>query len=372
MDNPFDPLPPDPDDYPADAQSDDAPHGERGASSSASPETARRSQATRRASSAGQERPRRVPIASNQPELILDDEDAPPRARQASRQARREAGNKAGGRRFSGELVWPSTWTFTRTTFLTLLAALMVATIFSYWTPDDVLPEAFNEQLRIARVTSNYQPLRDERTPVPTEARARKIGIIAGHSGPPQDPSFLVDPGAVCDENFDNEPELTELEINTAVARMTADRLLLRGYEVEILQEFDPRLENYRADMLLSIHTNDCRNYGFGATGYNVVGPFSRGSADGLNEVLVNCLIREYGRVSGLPRHFGVTVDMTSYHNFGEVSVDTPVAIIELGYMFADRQILTQSRDVLAEGLASGILCFMEPPNILTPSPPAP
>jgi N-acetylmuramoyl-L-alanine amidase len=305
----------------------------------------------------------RVPIASSQPEIVFE-EEAP------AAPARRRTHQVAAARKLAGEVMWPSTWTFTRTTFLTLVAAVMVATVFSYWTPDDVLPEEFNEQMRIARVTD--RPLVVTGTPLPTEVTTPKIGIIAGHSGPPQDPSFAEDPGAVCDDNNDGNPELRELDINVAVSRMVADRLLLRGYEVEILQEFDPRLRNYRAAMLLSIHTNDCRNYGFGATGYNVVGPFSRGVADGINEILVSCLINEYGRVTALPRHFGVTVDMTSYHNFAEVSVDTPVAIIELGYMFADRQILTQNRDVLAEGLVAGILCFMEPPNILTPSPPAP
>src|SRR5690606_988361 len=114
---------------------------------------------------------RRVPISA-QPEIILDEEDAPLPARLArERRERQRAEAIAAQRRFSREMVWPSTWAFTRTTLLTFFAALLVATIFSYWTPDDVLPDQFNEQLRVARITDVYQPLRDERTPLPTEAR---------------------------------------------------------------------------------------------------------------------------------------------------------------------------------------------------------
>ena len=107
------------------------------------------------------------------------------------------------------------------------------------------------------------------------------------------------------------------------------------------------------------------------ATGYNVVGPYSRGVADGANEILVRCLVNEYGEITALPRHFGVTDDMTLYHTFDEVSVDTPVAIIEVGYMFSDRQILTQGRETIADGIVSGLLCFTEPPSFLTPTAPA-
>lgn len=240
-----------------------------------------------------------------------------------------------------------------------LLAAVLVATIFSYWTPDESLSPEFVAQMRVVDSTPGAVVLAS--TPLPTEDTVKTIGIIAGHSGPPQDESFVSDPGAVCDDNRDGIPELTELEINTAVARQVVNNLLNLGYEVELLSEFDPRLNNYRAEALLSIHTNDCQNYGFGATGYNVAGPISRGSLGGGDEPLVRCVINEYGRVTGLDRHFGLTEDMTSYHTFREVSIDTPVAIIELGFMFTDRQFLTQQQDLIADGITQGLLCYVDP-----------
>jgi len=292
---------------------------------------------------------KRQPIRSHQPELVLEDEHVEPMATKYRARPLRQ--------------VWlPSTWTFLKTVVVTFLAGLLIATVLSYWTPEeDVLPDRFRSQMQSVRTTA--QPPRAFVTPLPTDAPTQRIGIIAGHSGPLQDPTLgnIQDPGAVCDDNNDGIPELTELEINEAVAKLVVNELLLRGYEVDLLQEFDPRLEDYRASVLVSIHTNDCRNYGLGATGYNVAGAFSRGLERGLDEVLVRCLVNEYGAATGLPRHFGVTDDMTLYHTFNEVSLDTPTAIIEIGFMFTDRQFLTNNQPLIARGIVDGILCFLEP-----------
>jgi N-acetylmuramoyl-L-alanine amidase len=255
--------------------------------------------------------------------------------------------------------LWGETLRGARFFVIVSVVAVLVATIFSYWTPDESLSPEFKAQMRVVRTTPGvivFNP-----TALPTQEAVVRVGIIAGHSGPPQDASFEVDPGAVCDDNFDGIAELTELEINTEVARLVVSNLLERGYEVDLLNEFDPRLENYRGDALLSIHTNDCRNYGLGATGFNVAGPSARGSLRGIDEALVRCVIENYQRVTGLERHFGLTEDMTSYHTFREVSVDTPVAIIEIGFMFADRQFLTQQRPTIAQGITEGMLCFLDP-----------
>lgn len=292
--------------------------------------------------------PPRRPITSHQPELVLDEYDAPMAQKRRTRTLRQ---------------VWlPSSWAFVKTTFVATLAGLLIATVFSYWTPeDDLLPEHFRSQMQ--SVSTTAQPPRSFVTPLPTDVPTQRIGIIAGHSGPLQDPSLvgIADPGAVCDDNNDGIPELTELEINEEVARLVVDELILRGYEVDLLGEFDPRLEGYRGSALISIHTNDCRNYGLGATGYNVVGAFSRGIERGLDEILVRCMINEYGAATGLPRHFGVTDDMTLYHTFDEVAFDTPTAIIEIAFMFADRQFLVNNRPTIARGIVDGILCFLEP-----------
>lgn len=255
---------------------------------------------------------------------------------------------------------WRETGTFIKYLLVASLAAVLVATIFSYWTPDESLPSEFKAQLQVVNSTPQADIIL-QTTPLPTEEEVVRIGIIAGHSGAPQDASFEVDPGAVCDDNLDGIADLTELEINIEVAQLVANQLLERGYEVDLLSEFDSRLDGYRADALLSIHTNDCGNYGFGGTGFNATGPNARGSLFGADEAFVRCVITNYQQVTGLDRHYGLTEDMTSYHTFREVSVDTPVAIIEIGFMFADRQFLTNDRATIATGITQGMLCFLEP-----------
>lgn len=240
-----------------------------------------------------------------------------------------------------------------RTFLLALAAAILVSTIFSLWTRPTFLPDNFRAGLNQVQATQhlfNIQP-----SPLPTDIPDIKIGIVAGHSGPPQDETFSEDPGAVCADG------LTELSINTGVARQVVAALQRDGYEVEMLEEFDPRLKNYRANALISIHTNDCSNYGAVATGYNAAAAAARQTTRGADERLLDCLISQYGATTGLPRHYGITIDMTAYHTFSEVSSDTPTAIIELGYMLNDRVILTSRQDLLAQGVANGIRCFLRP-----------
>jgi hypothetical protein len=54
---------------------------------------------------------------------------------------------------------------------------------------------------------------------------------------------------------------------------------------------------------------------------------------------------------------------MTDYHNFREIHPLTPGVILELGFMRADREKLTNQQDMLARGITEGILCFLEPDN---------
>ena len=51
---------------------------------------------------------------------------------------------------------------------------------------------------------------------------------------------------------------------------------------------------------------------------------------------------------------------MTRYHTFYEIDPNTPGVIIEIGFMLADRSLLTQRPDLVAQGIIDGILCFLE------------
>jgi N-acetylmuramoyl-L-alanine amidase len=256
-------------------------------------------------------------------------------------------------RRSQAPTALPDWWIALRTVFVVALTAILVSTIFSLWTRPTFFSDEFRAGLNQVQATQrviNIQP-----TPLPTETHEIRVGIIAGHSGPPQDPNFDFDPGAVCDDG------LTELSVNEAVARGVVTALRREGYTVDLLQEFDPRLTGYNADVLVSIHANDCRDYGEGATGYAVASALARQSTRGKDEYLLNCLISQYGLTTGLPHHTGLTYDMTEYHNFNEVSPDTPTAIIELGFLRLNRDMLIQRQDLLAQGVSNGIRCFLHP-----------
>lgn len=170
------------------------------------------------------------------------------------------------------------------------------------------------------------------------------IGIIAGHSG--------NDVGAACDDG------LTELSINEDIAVRVKTLLERQGYVVELLEEYDSRLNGYKAMALLSIHTDSCQFVDDNATGFKVAAS-QAGKAVEASQSLAACLQNRYAARTGLKNHPGsVTWDMTGYHSFSEIDSATPAAIIEIGFLYLDRNFLTQHADLAAQGLADGILCF--------------
>ena len=170
-----------------------------------------------------------------------------------------------------------------------------------------------------------------------------RIGIIAGHTG--------FDSGAVCPDG------LTEQSINASVADLVVTRLQAEGVLTDLLQEFDPELNGYVAAALISIHADSCIYPE--ATGFKVAS--LEGSANQNNQLLVDCLAQEYGNRTGLPFHANsITYDMTQYHAFNEIAPQTPGAIIEIGFMLADRALLTEQPDLVAQGIVEGIGCFLK------------
>jgi hypothetical protein len=55
---------------------------------------------------------------------------------------------------------------------------------------------------------------------------------------------------------------------------------------------------------------------------------------------------------------------MTSYHAFDEIHESTTAVIIGVGFLNLDRQILTQQPDLIAEGIKSGLKCFINNEDI--------
>jgi len=144
-----------------------------------------------------------------------------------------------------------------------------------------------------------------------------------------------------------------------------AGMLRSQGYTVDILDEFDARLKGYYAALLLSIHADSCTYINDLATGYKVARVLDS-KIPQAEDRLVGCIRAKYGASTGLHFHQNtVTFDMTKYHAFYEIDERTPAAIIETGFLFMDRTVLTRRQDLVAQGIYDGLLCFInnEPPK---------
>jgi N-acetylmuramoyl-L-alanine amidase len=235
-----------------------------------------------------------------------------------------------------------------------LSVALLIATLFTLWTPANL----FSNNL-LDRMFQSVQPqVAAEQYPTPTASPRPRIGLVAGHWG--------NDPGAVCADG------LTEEDLNLKIASLTKDILNREGYDVDLLKEFDPLLIEYRALALVSIHNDSCQYINDQATGFKVAAAVSSVFPEKAAR-LTACMSHRYKLITGLSFHYNtVTPDMTHYHAFGEIHSDTTAAIIETGFMNLDREILTQQTDRVAQGVASGILCFIRNEDIPGEAAPAP
>jgi N-acetylmuramoyl-L-alanine amidase len=250
---------------------------------------------------------------------------------------------------------------FLRTVFAVLISAALVATILTWFTDPQFLNPTVvrglqnNKSALISDVTTapTIQP-----TQVSTPNWLQRIGVVAGHRGPANDP------GAVCEDG------LTEAEITFDVAQQIVSNLRALNYTVDLLDEFDPRLNDYQAAALISIHANTCQDFGEIVSGYLIAKAASRPDG-GIDTILAECLAQKYEERVPLERRFSLTLDMTDYHTFREIHPLTPSAIVELGFMLADRELLTEQPDLLAQALTQGVICFLQPsgdyPTLITP-----
>ena len=181
-------------------------------------------------------------------------------------------------------------------------------------------------------------------TLAPTSEPPPKVGIVAGHYG--------FDSGAICPDG------LQEVEINLAIAEKVVSLLKRKGYQVELLGEFDEAILGYQADVFVSLHSDSCDIPG--ASGFKVA-RVTNSAVPEEEDRLVECLWNEYEKWTGLARHEdSITLHMRQYHAFRKIDPDTPGAIIEMGFMLDDRNILLYEREKVARGIASGVICFLE------------
>jgi len=144
----------------------------------------------------------------------------------------------------------------------TLAIAILLATLFTAWTPDSLFTTNLSEQLRLI-----LTPQSGQNSFVSTPQPQLRIGIVAGHSG--------NDSGAVC-RDATGDVTLTEADVNLKIATLVQQKLNAQGFQVDLLNEFDTRLNGYRAVALVSIHNDSCDFINEQATGFKVSAALTR------------------------------------------------------------------------------------------------
>jgi N-acetylmuramoyl-L-alanine amidase len=285
-----------------------------------------------------------------------------------SRRARRAAKNDAeraaeavsrGRRRYGLVSVVSSI----RSLGIVFAVSVMVATIFASFTANDALSVQTQQGLAIAQATQEQVAIVP--TALPTPVWFKRVGIIPGHSGL-NPTSNLPDPGAVCPDGF------SEGSVTMKVAQIVIAGLKGRGYTVDQLEEWDSRLVGYDAALFLSIHADSCTNFndGFPHSGFKAINPENRITVRDADLRLVGCLRDYYSQATGLQfSGWTVTANMYDYHAFHQVTQRTPASIIELGFLYYDRDLLQNHADKAAQGILNGLLCFLDPKSQVTATP---
>ncbi|MFH2102266.1 MAG: N-acetylmuramoyl-L-alanine amidase [Chloroflexota bacterium] len=230
----------------------------------------------------------------------------------------------------------------------TLSVAVLLATLFTGFTPA-FLTDNLNDRFSLL-LTPQPQVFQAE----PTTQRSLRIGIVSGHWG--------NDAGAVCEDGT------TEADVNLTIAMLVQQRLMAQGFQVDLLKEFDTRLDGYQGAALVSIHNDSCLYVNPQATGFKIAAAVGNRDPN-LTNRLSACLRDRYTQSTGLSFHSGsITLDMTDYHAFNEIDPSTAAVIIETGFLNLDYAILTQRPDLVAEGIVNGILCYVNNESLSTPN----
>lgn len=155
----------------------------------------------------------------------------------------------------------------------------------------------------------------------------------------------------------------TEWELNLDIAQWTAALLTELGVEAEVLHTTLPPC--YRAHVFLSIHA-DGDPSGI-LNGFKVARP-SASRISQTDDALVAALNESYAEATALPRDdTHISRRMLNYYAFNSrryvhtIAPGVPAAIIETGFLtnWRDRLFLTQQTDLVAAGIANGILQFL-------------
>jgi N-acetylmuramoyl-L-alanine amidase len=229
-----------------------------------------------------------------------------------------------------------------------VVTAFLLASLFTLFTPNNLFSgEMFDRIFQAWQANPRISAPVQVNTPA---TPALPIGIVSGH--------YKNDSGALCPDG------LTEEQVNLKIASLVQQKLMAEGYTVDLLEEFDDRLSQYKALALVSIHADTCDFISNEATGFKVAAAIHSVYPDKATRLTL-CMADRYAQTTGLTYHpNAASEDMTYYHAFDEIHSTTTAVIIETGFLNLDRQILTENADLVAQGIVNGLLCFIRNENV--------
>lgn len=217
-----------------------------------------------------------------------------------------------------------------------VLWAFVLATLFTFWNPHSL----FSSQASIS-----FLPTPANASGSTASNRSIRIGIQIGH--------YKHNEGYMCPDG------IREVDIDYVIANKVSLLLSASQINVDVLNEYDLNLINYKADALVSIHTRSCTDASAAASGFTIGTSISTKEVDKTNN-LAACLAEQYSQNTGLAFNYQVIPDnQVNSHTFLDINSQTPVVQIETGSLVADRAILLEGSDRAANGITAGILCYL-------------
>jgi N-acetylmuramoyl-L-alanine amidase len=216
--------------------------------------------------------------------------------------------------------------------------AVVTATLFTLWNPHSL----FASQSIVAFLPT---PVNVDQNGVIPQSTAH-VGIQIGH--------YKHDEGNTCPDG------IKEVDVDYIIANKVDLLLTSAGIKVDMLDEYDLQLINYKADALVAIHTGSCTDLSAAVSGFKIENSLKSGNVDKTN-ALATCLAEQYQKNTALT--FGyqvVSEEDPANHTFMDINPQTPAVLIESGSLAVDRGIIIDSSDRAANGITAGILCFLK------------
>lgn len=198
--------------------------------------------------------------------------------------------------------------------------------------------------------------------PLPPGPVAGRVGIQIGHWRSAELPDELA---ALRTQTGASSAGYREVDVNLAVGQALAALLTARGVTVDLLPATVP--PGYRADAFIALH---CDTNGDPAMRGFKLARFQDSHDPGRDNALAVALDQRYRRATGQPRDYHITRDMLYYYAFNAkafthaIDPATPAVILELGFLSnpTDRDLLVHRQELVAYGLADGILRYLGAP----------